>query len=260
MFSLESDAAVVNLFSFHGFHGFLRQDEAELFLELHVLDCGNAATCMHREFGACISHYGNERCRLPISSGHELCIAFQSLYYFADDPRILADALKEKIVAFVRHCLCVEHAEHLDSIQFVADRMLLAIQLWQHRRVFMDEPNGPPTAPLEEHLGAMRLSQLFVRNPTPMPSRRPKIRSSAIDYDSRDDMDDSWGIAHRKLQRARTNFSPRRFSSQPHLKRQITPELSPSLSDPQSSVRQSLHHQLKGRAKSVMGRLSKKKD
>lgn len=257
---LDSNAAVTNFFSFHGFRGFLREDKSDLFLRLNVLDCGNAITCTYRKFDTC--HYGNERCRMPISGGRALCIAFQSLYYLADDLRTCPEPLKEEVITFARLCLCAEHAD-FDTVNSLAARMFVAVQRWQCRRVFKDEPDGLSfTPPAEERPGPSKLSQFFLKTPVPAPvpspRHRPKFESRFVDDEPEDD---SWGLLYKQPSRVSQSKVRRRSSplsiSKPTFENSAV-VAQPSLNDRPPNVRRSQYQQFKGRAKSMMGTITKK--
>lgn len=259
----DSNAAVVNFFSFHGFRGFLRGNESDLFLHLHILDCGNAISCMYRNFDVCASPYGNERCRLPTIAGRALCVAFQPLYYLADDPKICPDTLKMEIITFAQHCLCVEHGESRSNVHGLADRLFTAVQQWQGKRVFKDDLDGTSIAPQYERPGTARLSQFFVRLPVRSPSRspraRPKLTSRAIDSEPKDD---SWGIPNQMTPQNTPRSSLRRLSSSSQLYQSILndsePFVMPGHGERPASSRRSHYQQFKGRAKSMIDKVARK--
>ncbi|CZT14785.1 uncharacterized protein RCC_12245 [Ramularia collo-cygni] len=254
---LDSNAIVANFFSFYGFRGFLREDGNDLFLRLHVLDHGNALTCMSRKLDDCVSPYGGERCGLPISAPRSLCVAFQSLYFLAGDPRIDPVGLRVEVDTFARHCLCAEHAASEDAVHGVTERLFIAVQRWQCRRVFMDEPGGFSSTPPEERPGASRLSQFFIaRAPNPTARRRPKFRGNAIDCEVEYD---SWGVPHERKSLAENRPEQRRLLRPPQYIRPIvdgkTAEGHLDAVGGQPHLRRSHYQNFKGRAKNAMGKI-----
>jgi hypothetical protein len=255
----DSNANVINLFSFYDLRPFLGEHEISFFLCLHVLDALNAATCMYRDIETRASSYGRERCRLPTTDGKALCLAFQPLYYLADDPRISPDRLKDEVTAFARHCLCAEHVEDTENVNEVADRLFLAVQRWQGMRVFKDEPDRLPFTPppSEERPGASRLTLFFSKTRSRSPKRRPKFESRAIDYEAEDQ---SWGFQRAELPRA-DQPGLRRLSSsdalyQPSLT-YATSVAQPGPAERLPSARQNQHHLFK-RAKTIVNKIAKK--
>lgn len=257
----DSNATVANFFSFHGFRGFLHENENDMFLRLHILDCGHAVTCMYTKSDEGVSPYGNERCRLPLSAGRALCVAFQSLYYLADDSNTCPEDLRKEVYTFAEHCLCTDHVKRTNAVQDVADRLLLAVKRWQCRRVFMDEPDGPPSTPPEERIGTSRLSQLFIRPVNRSPRRRPHFRTRLVDSELEYD---SWGLLHERRSRAQGRRSSIvDMSSSQHTQRKhesLTSNTQASSSNGTTDVNSSHYQQLKGRAIGVVGRFVKNTD
>lgn len=253
----DSNATVANLFSFYGFRGFLRENENDLFLRLHVLDCGQAITCMYRSLDDCVGPYGHDRCRLPTNPGRALCVAFQSLYYLADDSNICPDDLIKEVSTFARHCLCAEHAERAENVSGLAERLFLAVERWQCRRVFMDEPDGTPATPPEERAGASRLSQFFIRVPNRSPRRRPKFRSRDIELELEIDC---WGIPHEKRPRVADWLRPMPISTPSQrtqrLERSAAPGAETESIDRTPTTHRSHYQQFKDRAKSAVDKIA----
>lgn len=193
------------------------------------------------------SPYGKERCRLPTNAGLVLCIAFQSLFYLADDPKICPETLKEEIVTFAHHCLCEEHARSSANVRSVAGRLVLAVERWRCRRVFMDEPGGGMPSTPEERLSTSRLSQFFLAMPRRAPGRRPKFRSR---FDEPGFDTDSWHLPQRNDRRVRETSSSQRLRQAAEASASVVQR---STVCQQTSARSSQYQHFKARAKSAIG-------
>ncbi|SMR48356.1 unnamed protein product [Zymoseptoria tritici ST99CH_1E4] len=172
-----SSAYIINLFSYHNLPTTIDEPSIDLFLRLHLLDCRNALTCIFNTHDPNVSPFGGERCRLPLFTDHrEFCLAFNKFYDDAEDAGLRPHLLQAELLKLTKLALCREHAHQPGAAEKMSERMWLAVERWQCRRIFKATPAGRSGTPVEERPASIRLSRLFstTRSPGAVP-QRPRV-------------------------------------------------------------------------------------
>ncbi|KXS94766.1 hypothetical protein AC578_7622 [Pseudocercospora eumusae] len=177
LLQMTSEKIVRNLFDYYRFKDWLDDPKIDLFLRLGILDMGNNDVC---PFG------DNEDCFRPPSNYESLCKAFQTFFFFAEDP--LYEELHFRLALLYKNTACDRHKVTIETCKTMAKDKLSKLHMWRNENL---KPAAEPAEDAEEISTAV---------PTDRWSRIPKMFSAP-----------ELARGSRRILKARPDFGGRAF-------------------------------------------------
>ncbi|KAF7187153.1 hypothetical protein HII31_11534 [Pseudocercospora fuligena] len=120
LLQMTSEKIVRNLFDYYESKDWLDDPKIDLFLRLGILDMGNNDACL---FG------DREDCFRPPSNYESLCKAFQTFFFFAEDP--LYEELHFRLALLYKNTACDRHKVTIETCKTMAKDKLSKLHMWR---------------------------------------------------------------------------------------------------------------------------------